>query len=665
MATPTLYITDGDDRIPLLEAMSNYALAPTGGGLGGITAKTHAYDAPVRSAQDLRFSERYTLVMADECTDLLADRFQKLVKMFRRSWQRNNKLRYVNDIYLVEQSSGETNTRYAKVHAVPELNFPHPVFNDTFEQMRAIENFGIGIERGIWRSGIPGVLPSVSTLQPTDGPGVPTQVIFSNYQDDHEIDYIFTFGNGGTGWSLNLIAAAAHDMFTDGVTGDEYYIGSEEPFWITVWNLVTAGVYTASSFTYEYSDGALGWIPLTLGDDLMLYPDSEPWNGTGIASLHAHPGDDWAADTVNLVAAHYWIKITLTMGGVWTTSPANGTVVVYNQHTPEVRIPAASLKGDVPPLVIKRLKSPDGGDEDNTMCSMSRIVVGMKSRGLDSFVSRLNCGGDGLPAGWTVDYGSDTAAVADPQSPGGDRADCDFALVSTQAWRVRFTGEDMLRDFAGEYRVFLRYSQTDGDPEDISIKLRVKIGSTEEFAPAFETGEVFSAGAYDRVLMDLIPGDTLLLPFLEIVNADDLDADLIFEIWAELSAGSAELNFIDLILIPADEWIADLNDPISDPNAGTSALRGLNILDIDSGIIENRTIKDIIDDTTGEIIPVETWSRRSSPIEIEPNQDARLYYLIGHYNDGWGEGPFLSENMQGFLAEMYQQACYFYLRGAD
>jgi hypothetical protein len=394
----------------------------------------------------------------------------------------------------------------------------------------------------------------------------------------------------------------------------------------------------------------------------MLYPDQEPWDNLGIVSMHALPGDDWARDTVNFIAGRYWIRITVTTTGM-AVSPANGTVFVYNQHTPEIRIPEASLKGDVPPFVLKRLKSPDGGDEDNTMCSMSRIVVGMKSRGLDSFVSRLNCGDDGLPAGWTVDYGSDTDDVADPQAPGGDRADCDFALVSTQALRVRFTGEDRLRDFAGEYRVFLRYSQTEGDAEDLSIKLRVKIGSTDEFAPAFETGEVLSAGAYDRVLMDLIPGDTLLLPFLEITNADDLDADLIFEIWAERNTGSAELNFIDLILIPADEWIADLNDPISDPTLGTSALRGLNILDIDSGILDNRTIKQIIDGA--EITPVETWSRRSSPIEIEPGLDARLYYLIGYYFDGWGEGPFLSENMQGFLAELYSQACYFYLRGAD
>lgn len=498
---------------------------------------------------------------------------------------------------------------------------------------------------------------------------MPDQVLFANYQDDHEIDYIFTFGNGGTGWSPNLIGVSEHDMFTDGVTGDEYYIGSEEPFWITVWNLVTAGVYTTTTFTYEYSDGAAGWLPLTLGDDLMLYPDNEPWDGTGIASLHALPGDDWVADTVNAVADRYWIRITLTMGGVWTTSPANGTAVVYNQHTPEIRVPEASLKGDVPPFVIKRLKSPDGGDENNTMCSMSRIIAGVKSTAggndLDGFHSRLNCGGDGLPAGWAVTYGSDTSTTPDVQAPGGDHAVCDFAIVSTMTWRVRFEGTLKLRDHAGEYRVFLRYNQTSGDKEEISIKLRVKINSNDVFAPAFETGEVFSAGQYDHVLIDLIPGDTLLLPFLEIVNADDLDADLIFEIWAEQNSGSADLETLDLIFIPADEWIADLNDPISDPDSGTSALRGLNILDIDSGILENRTTKNIIDPSTEDIIPVETWSRRSSPIEIEPSLDARLYYLIGHYTDGWGEGPFLSENMQGFLAEIYQQACYFYLRGAD
>ena len=664
---PTFYITDGTDRIDLLEAQSGYALAPISSGLGGITAKPNAFDASVRSAQDLRFSERYTLAMADECTDDLADRFQKLVKMFRRSWQRNHKLRYLSDVYLVEQSSGETNTRYAKVWAIPELNFPHPVFEDTFEQMRAIGNFGISIERGIWRSGIPGVIPTISDLDETDGPADPTQVIFANYQDDHEIDYIQTFGNGGTGWSGNLVATAAHDIFTDGVTGDEYYIGSEEPFWIVVWNLVTAGVYTASTFTYEYSDGVGGWIALTLGDDLMLYPDSEPWDGTGIASLHAHPGDDWVIDDVNGVLNRYWIKITLTMGGVWTTAPANGTYVVYNQHTPEVRVPLASLKGDVPPFVLKRMKSPDGGDEDNTMCSMSRIIAGVKSTAggntLANFYSRLNCGGDGLPAGWAVAYGDDTGTATDVESPGGDHAVCDFVGVATQAMRVRFTGTDMLRDYAGEYRVFLRYNQTEGDAGNLAFKFRVRIDSTDDFAPAFETGEVLSAGTYDHALIDMIPGDTLMLPFLEIVNADDLDADLIFEIWAEVVAGDADLEMLDLILIPADEWIADLNDPISDATSGTSALRGLNILDIDSGILDNRTIKQIIDGA--EITPVETWSRRSSPIEIEPGLDARLYYLIGYYTDGWGDGPFLAENMEGFLVEMYSQACYFYLRGAD
>ena len=453
------------------------------------------------------------------------------------------------------------------------------------------------------------------------------------------------------------------EIFPDPASVDDiYYVGSDEPFWIVPWNLITAGVYTGVTFVYEYSDGGAGWPTLTLGDDLMLYPDDDPFDETGIAAMHVLPGSDWAAEAVNGITK-YWVRIRITAVNSWTTSPAYDDV--YNQRTPEVRIPSASLKGDVPPFVIKRMFSADGGDEDNTMCSMSRIIVGMKSRGLDGFESRLNCGGDGIPDGWTVTYGSDTSSVADVQAPGGDHAVCDFAIVSTMAWRVRFEGTLKLRPNTGEYRVFLRYNQTSGDAEEISLKLRVKINSNDVFAPAFETGEVFSAGTYDHVLVDLIPGDTLLLPFLEIVNADDLDADLIFEIWAEQNSGSADLEMLDLILIPADEWIADLNDPISDPDSGTSALRGLNILDIDSGIIENRTIKNIIDPSTEDIIPVETWSRRSSPIELEPSLDVRLYYLIGYFTDGWGEGPFLGENMQGFLVELYQQACYFYLRGAD
>ena len=223
MSNPTFYITNGTDRIELLEAESGHALAPISSGLGGITAKTHAYDAPVRSAADLRFSERYTLVMANKCTDDLAERFQKLVKMFRRSWQRTNKLRYVSDIYLVEQSSGETNTRYAKVWAIPELNFPHPVFDDTFEQKRAIGNFGISIERGIWRSGIPGVIPTISDLDETDGPADPTRVIFANYQDDHAIDTIMRAEDGADTDILMQLA--------DGERGDTGDFDAVTPVW--------------------------------------------------------------------------------------------------------------------------------------------------------------------------------------------------------------------------------------------------------------------------------------------------------------------------------------------------------------------------------------------------------------------------------------------------
>lgn len=295
MSNPTFYITDGDDRIELLEAMSNYALAPVSGGLGGISARTHAYDAPVRSAQNLRFNERYTFAFVDECTDLLADRFQKLVKMFRRSWQRNNKLRYLRDVYLVEQSSGETNTRYAKVWAVPELNFPHPVFNDTFEQMRAIENFGIGIERGIWRSGIPGVLPDAITLDETDGPGVPNAYIEKVLNPDADSGYD---PSGLIGfWPQDESAGAVSIDHSGFVHNGAYTAVNLGQPGVPGMGLTSAGYDGATSFNNIYSAG--------LANDSTLLNGGFETPGGGGADIWANyaetAGDGALANEVVIV----------------------------------------------------------------------------------------------------------------------------------------------------------------------------------------------------------------------------------------------------------------------------------------------------------------------------------------------------------------------------
>jgi len=42
---------------------------------------------------------------------------------------------------------------------------------------------------------------------------------------------------------------------------------------------------------------------------------------------------------------------------------------------------------------------------------------------------------------------------------------------------------------------------------------------------------------------------------------------------------------VDLSFIPADEWIGDFTDPLTNLLTGSSALRGYNVLDIDNGII--------------------------------------------------------------------------------
>lgn len=297
--------------------------------------------------------------------------------------------------------------------------------------------------------------------------------------------------------------------------------------------------------------------------------------------------------------------------------------------------------------------------------------MGIKSRNLDEFNSHLNCGGDGLPAGWAVDYGDDTSSVAEPYAPGGDKAYCDFAGDTAWDWRIRFTGTDLLDAYRGKYRPFLRCQQSSGDAGDINVKLRVYINSTDDYAPVFETPEValegtLAAGGYFE-LVDLYPQNKLQLPFVDFKDADVFtEGDIIIEVWCELTTGAATLDMFDLILIPADEWTGELDDPLAGEDYGNSALRGLTALDFDGGVLANRTIKYVVEGT--QLVDAETWSRHAIPILLNPyTGDHRLYFILAHYPEGedWGDAPLCSRTGMDTFVEFFTRNRYHFLRGDD
>lgn len=658
-------ITDGTLDVDLI-ATSAPGITGIAGGFGMTALNPLAFERAGIMPEEIRITERWQLLVRGSSHDNAATQVNALIDLLRKAWRYHNDPRYSKPVYLEWKTDDETGTRRATVYDSPEMALPD-LLNDPFAFADLIARVGLRMTRSVWRSGTPGVKGTAVTLTASDGPATPEIVHIANHQDNHAISVIKSW-NGG--YSANLIATAAHDLFATPQNGDIYYIGSTEPVFHVVWNIGTAGEYDALTVTYEYSNGAAGWPDMTLGDDLSLYPDIDPWNQTGQVVLNWAGATDWAAENVDGDTI-FWIRLRITAATNLTVSPANAADVVYNQRKPYIEIPSTALKGNVSPFLMFRYRSPAGGDDNPEMTTVSRLIMGSKSRGLAKFQSHLNCGGDGNPADWTVSVSDppckDASIVADETCPGGDRVQVSFASDETMVTRVQLTGANILDSWVGLYRVFLRCQQVGGDPGDIEVRLRTFINAADDYAPKIDSPDDVALKGVDNgfEIIDLFPNAVLQLPFTAIVDADDLtNADLIFHIQAKRTTGSATLQVIDLILIPADEYCTALADPLSDELTGNSALRGLTILDDDSGVIADRTVKQLIEGSY--VYPAETWGRRGGPPLLEPSLQTRIYFLFCHYPSGgdWGDEPLIGTLGMHLAFELFAHNAWLFMRGS-
>jgi hypothetical protein len=526
----------------------------------------------------------------------------------------------------------------------------------------------------VWRDNTPGALGSAKTLaQVTGGSATPTESVVANHFDDHAISHIFVYDASGPSWSSNQAGVTTEwSLFpASPAVGDIIYYGSDNPFFNLTHNIQQIEVSTGVTYVWEYSNGAAGWPDQVLGNDTTLYPYTD-FKTAGTMAVNFKGNSAWAVETVNAVANKFWLRCRISaIATSYTTPPSNKDYAVYNQRAPHIAIPSATVIGDGPPLCLLRMKAPYGGDADVYFSNTSRVLIGRKSRNLSSFSSHLNCGNDGMPSGWAATYGTDAAAAADPEAPGGDRANVTFATNATLIKRVTLTGTDLAAAFVGEYRPFLRVAQIGGTAGDCTVRLRVVLDSTATYATGISGPEitlkgVSTDGGYFE-LVDMWPNESLSIPFSRFLNADSLTgADLIFEVYASRSTGSSTLRIYDLILLPVDEWAAELDDPVTDITTGSSALRGLTILDDDGGLIWDRTLKSVLSAAGGTAWPAETWSRHGLPLKLDPAKDQRLYFVMCHYPEGenWQTPPLCARPGMMLVVQLYSHNIYLEGRGA-
>jgi hypothetical protein len=615
-------------------------------------------------ADHIRINQTYDMVLHSSDHDDAADRLRNLFTLFRQSKNYHTKRREDLPVYLEEQTANESNSRYAIVYDIPWIEIPD-VLDVPFDVGTTLERWRIQMVRGIWQSSIPADQTPGVSITKSDGPADDTQVFIANHVDADDISYIYRADSDGT-FSSNLATDSQWALWDAGTTDNWLYIGSTDgALNHVILDIETAADVDATIVVQAYDTDA--WRTLTFGTEFTTHPTGPSTNLFNTAdewAINISYIPNWTQNTINSDAA-YWLRLGMEDVSTWTTTPATSTNEAYSQRKSHIELSSNVLKGDIPPYLQFRFSAPYGSFTSNaTMGTVSRVFMGAKTRNLDGFSSHLNCGGYGNTSDWTVSYDTDTYnSDWTPSTPGGFKAVCYFTTEKTLVPRVTFAGANKLDDYVGEYRVITRVQQAGGSEGDISVQVRASIGDTDIFSPQWTSEEVtLSAKDSGWEIVDL---GRLALPFTDIADTDVTEANLYFEILAAISTGSSWLQFSDLILIPIDEWSCVIDDPLTDLDKGSSALRGDTLLDLDFGVIQNRTIKYI--KSGNDYIPSETWYRHGKPWSVEPDRTAKIYFLLGHYREtyGWGSTPMLSSIGQMLGIEVRQKALYLSLRGSD
>jgi len=191
-------------------------------------------------------------------------------------------------------------------------------------------------------------------------------------------------------------------------------------------------------------------------------------------------------------------------------------------------------------------------------------------------------------------------------------------------------------------------------------------GGTGDHEPHIDTPVLKTRGADKGA--EVLSFGLIQIPFSRVFNADDVTTQTITVIlYAQRVSGTAVLHIYDLIFLPVDEGIVGLDDPLSDPNNGSSALRGGHMLELDAGMIADRTLKySIMTDLSK--IPTEAWARMGSPPPLaNPGVATRLYFLMLHYPAGgsWGGEPMVASIGNLLAAQLRLKQRYAVLRGSD
>ena len=483
----------------------------------------------------------------------------------------------------------------------------------------------------------------------------------------------------GAAWSANLVNDATLDLTDDPpVAGDKaYFAATGGPFNNLVLNITQWDVDADVTIVWEYWQGAptSAWTQFSA---LNIVDRTVQYTTEGLNSITFVPPMDttngsWVSANLNSVAGDgvppsitgWWIRarVTAVNGAPDPIQVSGGAENLYTVTWPNVAIDYDQLEGDIPAVARMTLDSSGQVDNVNSPMPRNRVIAALSSdRGpygnysSYNFNAYLPCSDEQIPPVMTTPIlNGEHTFVDDVTAPSGRCILLAPTGIGTDSF---YTTINSLHYF-GSFRVFARVRQVGGVDNDFKVYIVTAHGSVG-YQQTKSVGVTLQSTAtapnwqlLDFGLIDIPTG----LP----ARTADEGTDLEILVITQIVDDTGDLYFMDLILMPTDEWIVDVQD------LGSSSLleRGFSdgrVLHIDSLSVPKVDLRAITKyGGSPEFAEPLPWKALGSQMRLPANVGCKLWILTARES---GTGEWISEGITTAKIQLFSAEQYLGLRGS-
>lgn len=475
-------------------------------------------------------------------------------------------------VYIEAKAENETEYRYARIikATLPSIS---DVYDIVFAQT-ALTDLSMNIRHAHWQELPLGVGLNIPiTIEPIDTSGIDYEPVVGNAFRPLTITniHITTAGGNlvGSGIPYNVIGATGETYFginTDGTM-------PAHPFNNIVFDLSTAaaGTYTLA---YEYWNGS-AWTALNNAAFEISSPAD--FKNAGRVVLSWEQPEDWAENTPGgSLPTCFWMRVRVASGSL-STQPVQQNNDPYSPTVPYVEIDYSDVGGD-----IAALAKIEAGVSyyDRNMRDVLRMLIGLKSSKFSNYypfyinLSEEHDTGTSITYPQVIVDGVHANFADESFSPVGRAVTYQPASSHSRtniiACTITPASDLQASSFNGRYRAFARVRQETGTVGQHKFDLQVSFGNQTFISDTAVTKIKNNSMAIAEVL----DFGELIIGFEKIRFGESSDT-LFIGVYAEAEASlsSPGIWIYDIVLIPVDEWMADI--AISFDGGGNMGLRSI------------------------------------------------------------------------------------------